>query len=47
MNFELLDCNRLKFNNYNILNLLMAANSWFDSSYIDVKFNRSPKVNHK
>ena len=47
VNFELLDCNRLKFNNYNILNLLMAANSWFDSSYIDVKFNRSPKVNHK
>ena len=47
VNFELLDCNRLKFNNYNILNLLMGANSWFDSSYIDVKFNRFPKVNQK
>ena len=42
VNFELLDCNRIKFNNYNILNLLMGANSWFDSSYVDVKFNRSP-----
>ena len=47
VSFELLDCNRLKFNNYNILNLLMGAYPWFDSTYIDVKFVRSPKVNHK
>lgn len=48
VNFELLDYNTLKFNNYNILNLLSDGfNLWFDSTNIDVKFNRTPRINHK